>query len=104
MKSNEAENSDSPIIISPDQRIKSEIDSYLKLEKLDEEENPLKWWKLHSSTFPLMADVSKKYLCTPVTSTCSEIVFSKGGRIVTPFRASLKPDTVEMLIFLSMNL
>lgn len=56
--------------------------------------------------FPLLGNIAKRYLhvCAPATSTCSERVFGKGGRIVTPFRASLKPDTVKMLIFLSMNL
>ena len=50
------------------------------------------------------ARISKKYLCVPATSTSSERVVSKGGLIVTPHRASLKPETAEMLIFLSSNL
>ena len=104
LKLNDNEICDLPTRISPEQKIKCEIDTYLHEQRLDVEENPLKWWKLHESMYPLMAKVSKKYLCAPATSTSSERVFSKGGRIVTPFRASLKPDTVQMLIFLSMNL
>ncbi len=100
----DAELCDLPVTISPEQKIKCEMETYLSNRKLDLKENPLKWWKSHESMYPLMAEVSKKYLCAPATSTPSERVFSKGGRVVTPFRASLKPATVEMLIFLSMNL
>lgn len=99
-KSNDAVHCDLPTQISPEQKIKCEINSYVSAQKLDTQENPLHWWKSHGkSAYPLMATVSKKYLCAPATSTSSEQAFSKGGRIVTPFRASLKPDTVEMLIF-----
>ena len=59
---------------------------------------------LYESMYPLMAKISKKYLCAHATSTSSERVFSKGGQTVMPFWASLEPATVEMLIFLSMNL
>lgn len=76
----------------------------MREKKLDLEENPLLWWKSHEGLYPLLAKVSKKYLCAPATSTSSERVFSRGGRIITTFRASLEPATVEMLIFLSMNL
>lgn len=104
-KENDTEYCDLPASISPEQKIKREIDTYLTREqKLDVEQNPLDWWKTHESMYPLLAKVSKKYLCPPATSTSSERVFSKGGQIVTPFRASLKPETVEMLIFLSINL
>ena len=49
--------------------------------------------------FPLLGNVAKKYLRAPANSTCLEKVFSKGGHFVKPLRASLKPDTVQMLIF-----
>ena len=80
------------------------MEMYLKEKKVDQEENHLEWWKLHEPLYPLMAKVCKKYQCTPATSTSSERMFSKGGIIGTPLQGSLKPATVEMLIFLSMNL
>ena len=103
-KSNDTDLADVPIRISPEQKVEHEMDMYLKEKKVDLEENPLEWWKFHEYMFPALSKVCKKYLCTPATSTSSERVFSKGGQIATPLRGSLKPDTVEMLIFLSMNL
>ena len=104
LKQNNTEYSELPANLSPRDKIKHEIDAYLKEQNLDAEGNPLEWWRSHESTYPLMARISKKYLCVPATSTSSERVFSKGGLIVTPHRASLKPETAEMLIFLSSNL
>lgn len=89
---------------APEDKIKKEISMYLGNTTLDEEEDPLKWWRLHEPLYPMLAMVAKKFLCIPATSTSSERVFSKGGRISTSLRASLKPTTVEMLIFLSINL
>ena len=67
------------------------------------DDDPLHWWKLHNELYPLLSQVAKKYLCVPATSTVSERLFSRSGRIVTPIRSSLKPDSVEMLVFLSNN-
>ena len=71
--------------------------------KLDVESDPLKWWKLHALSHPLLSNVSKKYLAIPATSASSERLFSRSGKIATPLRASLKPDKVNMLEFLSKN-
>lgn len=72
--------------------------------RLDVEDDPLKWWRVHREQYPLLVAVAMKYLCVPATSTVSERLFSRSGRIVTPSRSSLKPDKIEMLIFLSKNL
>ena len=86
------------IDISPEQK---ELTNYLRQPI---EKNPLKWWKEHKTVYPLLSGVARKYLCFPATSTPSERLFSRSGRIVTPFTASLKPDTVQRLVFLSANL
>ncbi len=46
----------------------------------------------------------RKYLCVCATSTPSERVFSTAGKVVGPQRALLKPDKVNMLVFLAKNL
>ena len=102
-KSNDSDFTDSPTAISPEQKVKFEVSMYLKEPRLDAEEDPLKWWKGHEEIYPILSKVAKKYLSVPATSTASERLFSKSGKIVTPTRASLKPEKVEMLVFLAKN-
>ncbi len=64
--------SEAPASLTPQGKISKEIDSYLKVAKIDAEEDPFKWWYNNESTYPLLAKLSRKYLCTPATSTSSE--------------------------------
>ncbi|XP_051784409.1 E3 SUMO-protein ligase ZBED1-like [Erpetoichthys calabaricus] len=83
---------------------KAEMSSYLVSPMLDSEANPLDWWRKHHVHFPTLSKVAKKYICVPATSSPSERVFSSGGNIVTCLRSCLKPEKVNMLVFLSKNL
>ena len=65
---------------------------------------PLAWWKSSASKFPLLSKLAMKYLYVCATSCTSERVFSCSGKIVTPLRASMNPQKVDMLTFLSKNL
>ena len=65
-------------------------------QKLDAEGDPLDWWKSNESHYPTMAKISKVHLYAPATSTNSERLFIK---IITLHRASMKPETAEMLGF-----
>lgn len=100
LKLSESEDACSPVQVSPDEMMESELTKYLHETKLDVESDP---WKLHAPSYPLMSNVSKKYLAIPATSASSERLFSRSRKIVTPLRASLKPDKVDMLVFLSKN-
>jgi len=77
---------------------------YLSLPPIPAEEDPLVWWKGHTSELPHLSRVARKLLCIPATSVPSERVFSASGHIVSPQRALLKPDKVNMLTFLHSNL
>jgi hypothetical protein len=66
--------------------------------------NPLQWWKLNGGRYPRLTILALKYLGIPATSVPSERVFSKAGEIVSRRRASLKPSSVDMLVFLSKNI
>lgn len=90
--------------ISPEQKFWKELELYKSSARLDFEEDPLMWWKHNSLSLPLISQLARKYLCVCATSCSSERLFSAAGNVVTPLRAHLKPDKVEMLTFLSKNL
>ena len=86
------------------QQATKEVDDYLSASRLDFEEDPLLWWKGQPLNYPILQKVAQKYLCVCATSSASERLFSTAGNIVSSFRSTLKPDKVDMLVFLSKNL
>ena len=90
--------------VSKQDKIKKELQMYMDQPCIDTDSKPLKWWKLNSSFFPVMAKLAKKYLSIPATSVRSERVFSSGGYIVNNFRSRLLPEHVNLLVFLANNL
>ncbi|KAI2658595.1 E3 SUMO-protein ligase ZBED1 [Labeo rohita] len=82
----------------------AELSRYLLEEALDNSADPLMWWRDNESRFPLISKLARKYMCICATSTASERMFSTAGNIVTPVRCCLKPEKVNMLVFLSRNL
>ena len=89
---------------TPVQKIEKEIENYLKLPLLDAELDPFQWWKVHVFVLPTMAKLAQKYLSVCASSSASERIFSCSGNIVSKKRTLLKPDKVNMLVFLSKNL
>ncbi|KAK7891329.1 hypothetical protein WMY93_023292 [Mugilogobius chulae] len=78
--------------IQQDQVVGAELQTYLQMETLDAEEDPLQWWKDFKKHYPRLSNLARKYLCIPATSSSSERVFSTSGNIVTCLRSSLNPD------------
>lgn len=94
--------------ISVLEKINKEFDSYLKFKvPLEHLQNPsfkpLLWWKENGLFFPTLAKMVKKILCVPATSTPSERVFSAAGHLISKKRAMLKPENVDMMLFLHCN-
>lgn len=90
--------------LTADQKAEAEITAYLQEEAIDGENDPLTWWKANESLVPLMARIARKYLCICATSCPSERVFSTAGSVMTPLHSLLKPEKVNMLVFLARNL
>ncbi len=84
--------------------IEKELNVYLQTMEACPETNPLEWWRQHEAHFPQVAKLAKKYLCIPATSAPSERAFSTSGNIVTCQRSALKPERVDQLVFLALNL
>ncbi|KAM3238296.1 zinc finger BED domain-containing protein RICESLEEPER 2-like [Capsicum annuum] len=82
--------------------VKIELQKYL--DEANEGEtnnfNVLFWWKIHSSRFPILAEMARDVLSFPISSVASECTFSTGGRILDSFRSSLTPKLVQTLVCL----
>ena len=79
------------VVESGEARLAKELGLYLGLPPIDNEDCPLRWWKLNGETFPLLAKLAKYYLCIQATSCASERAFSLAGTIVSCKRTCLKP-------------
>ncbi|KAH9658703.1 hat family dimerization domain containing protein expressed [Citrus sinensis] len=79
---------------------KSELDRYLDEELLDSipHFDILAFWKMHTSQYPILAELAKDILAIPVSTVASESAFSAGGRFLSPHRSKLLPDTLEALM------
>ena len=80
-----------------------ELDKFQRETVCDPDSSAREWWEKNVDRFPLLSKLAKQLLCIPATSP-SERVFSVSGSFVTKKRASLKPDNVNMLVFLNKNL
>ena len=82
----------------------AEFKQYTKYPVIDGDEDPLKYWKRCELELPLLSQLAKRYLSIQASSSPSERLFSKAGLVSTPARAQLKPEKVDMLVFLAENL
>ena len=55
-------------VSSKDEDSIEELNSYFTLPLLERKANPLKWWQLKKSNFPIFADLTRKLLSTPASS------------------------------------
>ncbi|KAK0585151.1 hypothetical protein LWI29_023987 [Acer saccharum] len=83
--------------------LKNEVERYL----IESDENTdddsfdlLNWWKVNCSKYKILSRIAKDIFAIPVSTVASESAFSTGGRVLDPFRSSLSPKMVEILICL----
>lgn len=86
----------------PSQHV-DEFDRYLAT-PVDDRTDVLRYWKDNASQLPCVAEVARKFLSVPATSTASERQFSASGRVVTKLRSRLEAERVETLVFLYQNM
>jgi len=53
---------------------------------------------VNSARFPILSAMVKDVLAVPATSVASESAFSTGGRVLSDYRSSLTPYSVQALI------
>ena len=84
--------------------MEKEVSLFRAEDELDHNMDPLQWWQLNSHRFPHLAKLARRMLSIQATSVPSERRFSAAGNVVTAKRASLSPQTVDMILFLNKNL
>ncbi|KAL2897635.1 putative AC9 transposase, partial [Bienertia sinuspersici] len=78
---------------------KSKVDMYFEEEYIEEGKfDILKWWKQKSGKYCILSKIAADVLAIPITTVASEATFSAVSRVIDPYRASLLPETVQMLI------
>ncbi|KAK1408626.1 hypothetical protein QVD17_40557 [Tagetes erecta] len=81
---------------------KSEIEVYLEEGVLQGNDkvnlNVLDWWNTHKLKYRVLSTMASDILAVPISTVASEATFSAGGRVIDPFRSTLAPSTVEMLL------
>ena len=64
---------------------------------------PLEWWRVHHVDYPHTWKVAEWILAIPATSAPSERVVSSAANIVDKNRVRLKPENIDLLVFLRGN-
>ena len=81
--------------------MKSELDAYLDeglFFSQDYKFDALAWWKEKSMKFRILSKLVANVLVVPISTVASEATFNVGGRVIDPYRSTLAPKTVQMLI------
>ena len=81
----------------------TEVADYLALPIIDEEEDPLKFWKTNQHKFPSLSKLAEYHLSIPASSAPVERLFSIAGKIFRPERCRLSDITFEDLLLIRCN-
>nr|GEV06843.1 hypothetical protein [Tanacetum cinerariifolium] len=82
---------------------KSELDNYLEDGVYICDDNSkgfdvLAWWRANSLRYRILSRMARDILTIPITTVASEATFSAGSKVIDTYRASLAPETVEVLL------
>ena len=81
----------------------TEVNKYLNLPCITEEENPLDYWKEEKDTFPVLSSLACKYLCIPASSAPVERLFSIAGKVFRPERCRISDERFQQLMMIRCN-
>ena len=80
-----------------------EVNGYMREKNIDRQSYPFTWWCVNKERYPHLGTLARRYMSAPMGSIASEREFKIAKRVVTN-RWSLKPESVERLLFLKYNL
>src|SRR5205085_9294010 len=76
----------------------NEYDRYISSPVVTYQIPVLEWWRQHESEYPRLSLMVRDTLAVPATGAGVERQFSRSGRIVTPLRHRLNPETVHEIM------
>ncbi|CAI5789991.1 finger BED domain-containing 1-like [Podarcis lilfordi] len=88
---------------SAHQQVEQEASSFQSSKASALGQDPLQWWKMHHTQYPLLARAARKLLGVPATSVPAGWLFSSAGDAMHTKRQALTPEHVDMLVFLHGN-
>ena len=74
------------------------------LEFADKKVSPLRWWAIHATTYPSLAELARIVLAIPGSQIECERVFSLAGLLTARLRSRMSPENLGSIVFLSKNL
>lgn len=86
--------------------VQEELTTYLEERRSNPGENPLDYWRVNKTRFPILAAMARDYLVLQPTSKDVEGNFSKGRRTIPYYRRSQNASTIrnQMLVNSGFNL
>ncbi|KAJ8349041.1 hypothetical protein SKAU_G00276300 [Synaphobranchus kaupii] len=88
----------------PSTTASQQLDVFLAETPIPRGETALGYWRNNHLRFPELAQMARKYLCAPCTSTESERLFSSASHVLDEKRNRLSCNKAEMLIFVKKNM
>jgi len=92
------------ITLSPEDEVSDDnsdhpwVQASLEMQKISTEEASLVWWEKNTFHYPLLSNITQRYLIIKVPS---EWVFSAAGHIISQKCDCLLPKNVRMLVFVA---
>ena len=80
-----------------------ELESYLSKPCVQEDADPLDFWRSHAAKYPALARLAKRYLGIPASSAPVERLFSIAGRMFRPDECSLSDVVFHSLMAVKRN-
>jgi hypothetical protein len=76
-----------------------EFDTWTRAPNVSEDADVLAWWKNNESSFPVLAQLARRYLAVPASSAPSERLFSRLKDTLTTKRVRMSGETLSQLLF-----
>lgn len=83
--------------------LNKELLAYRTQKRINVDENPLNWWRVHREEFKVLSPIVRRFLSAPPGSVPSEQLFSSAGLIYEPLRNRLDSEKAAVLLFIKYN-